>query len=72
MRTWSRSVLTRVADVQCAKKAKSNVKKQEMDGEVKATIRLASKLEEELRGLGRLSKYDEEQNVRYAATDELF
>ena len=72
MRTWSRSVLTRVADVQCAKQAKSNVKKQEMDGEVKATIRLASKLEEELRGLGRLSKYDEEQNVRYAATDELF
>jgi hypothetical protein len=43
-----------------------------MDGEVKATIRLASKLEEELRGLGRLSKYDQEQNVRYAATDELF
>ena len=54
-----------VSRLQSAKQAKSTVKKQEMDGEVKAGWRLAGKLEEELRGVGRLCKYDDEQNVRY-------
>ena len=63
----ARNVKQAEFDFQSAKQAKSIVKKQEMDGEVKAGLRQTVLLQEELRGLMRVYKFDEDQNIRLEA-----